>query len=121
MCQRPGRVIPIFALATAGCLWGTGFYFGKIALREMPVSTMVLFRLLFACAACCLSCSLTVLALPGWNGSGFSPTSARGPVVFLLQFKGLSLTTVSHAALMVGTLPILLAIAAVLFAGEQLH
>jgi drug/metabolite transporter (DMT)-like permease len=43
------------------------------------------------------------------------------PVVFLLQFKGLSLTTVSHAALMVGTLPMLLAIAAVLFAGEQLH
>ena len=43
------------------------------------------------------------------------------PVLYLVQFKGLSLTTVSHASLMVGTLPMLLAIAAVLFAGERLH
>ncbi len=39
----------------------------------------------------------------------------------LVQFKGLSLTTVSHASLMVGTLPMLLAIAAAMFAGERLH
>jgi drug/metabolite transporter (DMT)-like permease len=38
-----------------------------------------------------------------------------------MHFKGLSLTTVSHASLMVGTLPMLLAIAAVVFAGERLH
>jgi drug/metabolite transporter (DMT)-like permease len=43
------------------------------------------------------------------------------PVQYLVQFKGLSLTTVSHASLMVGTLPMLLAIAAVLFSGERLH
>ena len=43
------------------------------------------------------------------------------PVQFLVQSKGLSLTTVSHASLMVGTLPMLLAIAAVVFAGERLH
>jgi drug/metabolite transporter (DMT)-like permease len=42
-------------------------------------------------------------------------------VLYLVQFKGLSLTTVSHASLMVGTLPMLLAIAAVLFSGDQLH
>jgi drug/metabolite transporter (DMT)-like permease len=42
-------------------------------------------------------------------------------VQYLVQFKGLSLTTVSHASLMVGTLPMLLAIAAVVFAGERLH
>jgi drug/metabolite transporter (DMT)-like permease len=29
------------------------------------------------------------------------------PVRYLVQFKGLSLTTVSHASLMVGTLPML--------------
>ena|ERR1700747_2354069 len=49
MFERHGRVIPILALATAGSLWGTGF-FGKVALSEMPVATMVLFRFVFACA-----------------------------------------------------------------------
>jgi drug/metabolite transporter (DMT)-like permease len=43
------------------------------------------------------------------------------PIQYLVQFKGLSLTTVSHASLMVGTLPMLLAIAAVSFSGERLH
>jgi len=37
------------ACALAGCLWGTGFYFGKIALSELPVGHMVLYRFLFAC------------------------------------------------------------------------
>src|SRR5207248_7564659 len=50
MLKQRGRFIPILALTTAGCLWGTGFYFGKIALSEMPVATMVLFRFVFACA-----------------------------------------------------------------------
>ena len=38
------------ACALAGSLWGTGFFFGKIALAEMSVSHMVLYRFLFACA-----------------------------------------------------------------------
>jgi len=42
MFEQRGRVIPILALAVAGCLWGTGFLFGKVALSEMPVPTMVL-------------------------------------------------------------------------------
>jgi drug/metabolite transporter (DMT)-like permease len=50
MFKPHGRIIPMLALATAGCLWGTGFYFGKIALTEMPVASMVLFRFAFASA-----------------------------------------------------------------------
>jgi drug/metabolite transporter (DMT)-like permease len=42
------------------------------------------------------------------------------PIQFLLQFHGLALTTVSHASLMVGAMPVLLAAAATLFAGERL-
>jgi drug/metabolite transporter (DMT)-like permease len=42
------------------------------------------------------------------------------PLQFLMQFHGLARTTVSHASLMVGTLPVLLAGAAALFAGERL-
>ena len=114
------------ACALAGCLWGTGFYFGKLALREMSVGHMVLYRFLFA--------SLGMLPLLWKLYSGSSNTkwsrreigilllsSALGiPIQFLLQFKGLSLTTVSHAALMVGTMPVLLALGATLFAGEHL-
>ena len=49
-CSRHGRFIPILALTAAGCLWGTGFFFGKVAPDEMSVATMVLFRFAFACA-----------------------------------------------------------------------
>jgi drug/metabolite transporter (DMT)-like permease len=42
------------------------------------------------------------------------------PLQFILQFKGLSLTTVSHAALMVGTMPVILAVGATIFAKERL-
>ena len=28
----------------AGCLWGTGFYWGRLALNEMSVEYMVLYR-----------------------------------------------------------------------------
>ena len=37
------------ACALAGGLWGTGFFFGKIAMREMSSAHMVLYRFLFAC------------------------------------------------------------------------
>lgn len=122
MLTTRGRIIPVLALAMAGCLWGTGFYFGKIALTEMPVASMVLFRFAFACAG--------LLPVIFWNRPHFAGSewvwvlaaSVLGvPVQYLVQFKGLSLTTVSHASLMVGTLPMLLAVAAVVFAKERLH
>jgi drug/metabolite transporter (DMT)-like permease len=43
------------------------------------------------------------------------------PVQFLIQFRGLQLTTVSHASLMVGAMPVILAVGATLFAHERLH
>lgn len=42
------------------------------------------------------------------------------PLQFMVQFYGLSLTTVSHAALMVGTMPVILAFGATIFTGERL-
>jgi len=114
------------ACAMAGCLWGTGFYFGKLALREMGVGHMVLYRFLFA--------SLGVLPIlltasrrnagPRWTPKErwiLLTASMLGiPLQFLLQFEGLSRTTVSHASLMVGTLPVLLALGATIFTGERL-
>ena len=42
------------------------------------------------------------------------------PLQFLVQFYGLSLTTVSHASLMVGTIPVILAVGAAVFARERM-
>jgi len=42
------------------------------------------------------------------------------PIQFLIQFHGLARTTVSHASLMVGAMPVLLAVTAAIFAGERL-
>jgi len=122
MFKRHVHIVPMLALATAGCLWGTGFFFGKVALTEMPVASMVLYRFAFASAGL-----LPVIFYdrPRFDRSEWSWVFAASvlgvPVQCLVQFKGLSLTTVSHASLMVGTLPMLLAIAAVMFAGERLH
>lgn len=43
------------------------------------------------------------------------------PIQFLIQFRGLELTTVSHASLIVGVLPVLLALSSALFLGERLR
>jgi drug/metabolite transporter (DMT)-like permease len=109
------------ACALAGCFWGTGFYFGKIVLADMGVGHMVLYRFFFACIG------LLPFALrhrPHLNAREWRLlliASFLGiPVQYLVQFYGLSLTTVSHASLMVGSMPVLLGAAATLFAGERL-
>jgi drug/metabolite transporter (DMT)-like permease len=111
------------SLALAGCLWGTGFLFGKIAFREMSVSENVSYRFLFGCAP--------LLPIAFRRRSFFRVASRRDgwlalaaivigfPVQFLIQFKGLQLTTVSHASLIVGTLPVMVALASVPFLHER--
>ena len=112
------------ALAAAGCLWGTGFLFGKWALAELSVGQMVLYRFLFA----------SLGFAPGvWRSLRNPATRIRRqdlaliltaslvgvPIQFLVQFAGLARTTVSHASLMVGMLPVLLAAGSALFAHEH--
>jgi drug/metabolite transporter (DMT)-like permease len=113
------------ACALAGCLWGTGFYFGRIALDEMSVEWMVLYRFLFAALG-----MLPVMLLHGRPRARLTGSEIRillicaflgVPLQFLLQFHGLARTTVSHASLMVGAMPVLLAAAAALFARERLN
>ncbi len=113
--------LAVLALATAVCFWGTGFYFGKIALAEMSVTYNVTLR--FVVGALILS-----FFLP--KRGTYAPKDFRLillasfvgiPVQFLIQFKGLQLTTVSHASLMIGTLPVLLALSSVLFMHERLR
>ena len=110
------------ACLVAGCLWGTGFYFGRLALNEMSVEHMVLYRFLFA------SLGMLPVALLHRRRVRLTGSEVRlllicaflgVPVQFLIQFHGLALTTVSHASLMVGAMPVLLAAAAPLFAGAR--
>jgi drug/metabolite transporter (DMT)-like permease len=117
--RAAGRGFGYVACALAGCCWGTGFFFGKIAFTRLGVGHYVLYRFLFAC--------LGLLPLVEW------PRFSRRewkllligaflgvPVQFMVQFEGLKLTTVSHAALMVGSMPVILAAGATLFAHERL-
>ncbi len=117
--KRSYRALGYGACALAGALWSTGFLFGKIAIRSMSSTDMVLYRFLFGCVAL-----LPVLRAPRFSRREWVQllvASLLGvPIQFLTQFYGLSLTTVSHAALMVGTMPGILALGATIFAGERL-
>jgi drug/metabolite transporter (DMT)-like permease len=115
------KVLGFGACAAASTLWGCGFYFGKIALAEMNVGAMVFYRFVFA--------SLTLVPLLFTHLPSFTAREWRTllmsaflgvPVQFLLQFWGLSLTTVSHASLMIGTMPVILALGAVFLMRERL-
>jgi drug/metabolite transporter (DMT)-like permease len=116
---RAGHTAGYIACALSGCCWGTGFFFGKIAFSELGVGHYVLYRFIFACLGL-----LPIVEVPR-----FTPREWRLlligaflgiPLQFLVQFQGLKLTTVSHAALMVGTMPVILAAGATLFAHEKL-
>jgi drug/metabolite transporter (DMT)-like permease len=121
IAANPRRGLGFLACCLAGAFWGCGFFFGKVALREMGVGSMVFYRFLFATIALA---PLLLTHRPHLNRREWlllAGTSFLGvPVQFLLQFYGLSLTTVSHASLMVGTMPVLLAAGAAVFAGERM-
>ena len=115
------RALGFAACALASSLWGCGFFFGKIALDEMNFAHMVLYRFLFAIV---VLLPLLVTHRPGLNRREWGllvVASFLGvPLQFLIQFYALSITTVSHAALMVGTMPVILAVGAAVFAHERM-
>ncbi len=115
------KTLGFAACALASSLWGCGFFFGKIALAEMTPGAMVFYRFLFA--------SLALLPLlfthrPRFNAAEWRLLAVSAflgvPVQFLLQFEGLRRTTVSHASLMVGLMPVILAVGAGLWAHERM-
>ncbi len=115
------RSLGFLACGSAGALWGTGFYFGKIALREMSVGHMVFYRFLFALVP---AIPIAFRRAEPWSRRDWTILAVAAffgiPLQFLIQFKGLSLTTLAHASLMIGTMPVVLAAAAALFLHERL-
>ncbi len=87
----------------------------------MNVGAMVFYRFAFACV---VLLPVLVTHKPGLNRREWGwllLASLLGvPLQFLIQFYGLSLTTVSHASLMVGTMPVILAVGAAVFARERM-
>ena len=109
------------ACGSAAFLWGLGFFFGKIALRELSVPHMVLYRFLFAAVTMLPFVPRRRVRLSGSDWRLLSVGALFGiPVQFLVQFYGLAHTTLAHAALMVGTMPVILAIGACVFLHERL-
>ena len=122
---RDGRIAGFIALAAAGSIWGTPFVLGKWALEELSVAHMIFMRFALASA---------FLGLAYWREREKVRTRITGrelglaaiaglvgvPIQYLVQFEGLARTTVSHASLMVGVLPVMLAAAAAIFAHERL-
>ncbi|HEX4067241.1 MAG TPA: EamA family transporter [Acidobacteriaceae bacterium] len=117
--RRASRGAGYVACALAGCCWGTGFFFGKIAFTRLGVGHYVFYRFVFACLG-----MLPIVERPRFSGQEWRLLLIGAflgiPVQFLVQFQGLKLTTVSHAALMVGTMPVILAVGATVFAHERL-
>ncbi len=115
------RPLGFAACALASSLWGCGFFFGKIALVEMNFAHMVLYRFLFGMVVLLplLLTHLPRLNLREW-GLLLAASFLGVPLQFLIQFYALSITTVSHAALMVGTMPVILAVGAAVFAHERM-
>jgi len=113
--------LAVVALVVASILWGASFVFAKFAFSELPVSQVVLYRFTLASLALLPNAFIRRVwpqqqDLPLFFLTGFLTV----PATYLLQFAGLSLTSVSNAALILGTLPLLMALASVYFYHEIL-
>ena len=103
----------LMALTVAGLLWGSTVPLSKLALEWLPPGWLTAIR--FGVAAAVL---LTVTrsrvraawspAVLAWGAAGYGGT-------VLLQNTGITRTSVSHAALLIGTAPVLVAVIAVVW------
>jgi O-acetylserine/cysteine efflux transporter len=103
----------LVALTVAGLLWGSTVPLSKLALGWLPPGWLTAVR--FAVAAAVL---LTITrsrvraawspAVLAWGAAGYGGT-------VLLQNTGITRTSVSHAALLIGTAPVMVAIIAVVW------
>jgi O-acetylserine/cysteine efflux transporter len=109
--MRQHRSLALFALTTAGLLWGTTVPLTKVALDWLGPGWLTVVR--FAIAALLLAvparrhlrAALTP-AVAAWGAIGFG-------IVLIGQNAGIERTSVSHAALLVGAVPIMVAVLAV--------
>jgi drug/metabolite transporter (DMT)-like permease len=117
--QPIGERAALAAVIVACAVWGSSFLLAKVALEELAIGHLVLWR--FAIAAAVL---LPLVARRGLPRRRDLPRFAVSgllcvPITFLPQFEGLTRTTVASASLLVGTGTPLLALAGALFRRER--
>ena len=99
------------ALTAAGLLWGLSVPLSKVALGWLDPAWLSALRFLAAAPV------LLLVARRGLRGALSAPVAAWGVVgfggVILLQNLGIARTSVSHAALIIGVVPALVAVLAV--------
>ncbi len=106
------RLWPYLALFTAGLCWGLGLPFGKLALRELDASHMILLRFVVAGLAAAPLALRTAAGRRLIRRPAVLLSGACYAVGFLLQFEGLARSDVTVAALLVGVMPALIAVSA---------
>jgi O-acetylserine/cysteine efflux transporter len=103
----------VAALTAAGLLWGTTVPLSKVALEWLPPGWLTLVRFTVAAAILLVAARSRVRA-------AFTPAIlVSGAIGYggtvLLQNAGITRTSVSHAALLIGTTPVLVAVIAALW------
>ncbi len=110
MTSTTHRTPALFALAAAGVLWGSTVPLSKLGLEWLDASWLAFVR--FALAAPLLALIARRHLRGAWS-PGVVLSGALGyGAVMLLQNVGLERTSVTHAALIVGATPVLVAIIA---------
>lgn len=113
----------MFYLIAATFFWGTSFIAGKFAYHMADPALVVLFRLIIASLVMLplslryfrqqKECRTKLLVKIAWLGL------LTYPINFLLQFLGLSLTSASSAATIIGIAPLMVTIVGVLVFKEK--
>ena len=103
----------LVALAVAGLLWGSTVPLSKLALGWLPPGWLTAIR--FAVAAAVLLTLTRSRIRAAWSPAVLAWGAAGYGGTVLLQNTGITRTSVSHAALLIGTAPVLVAIIAVVW------
>lgn len=106
------RHMAFLALILAGVLWGLGFPLGKLVLREIGASHMVLLRFLVAATVAAPFALATPQARALFRSPVMLASGALYGLAFVVQFEGLAHVSVTLAALLVGAMPALIAVCA---------
>lgn len=114
-------MIYYLALTAAAILWATPFLLAKLSEPYLGTGHMMLYRFAFAAAGFLplLLRGRWKLSRRDWRLVGIAAIIGV-PIQFMLQFEGVARTTVAHASLMVGTAPVLVALAAYFVFHERL-
>jgi O-acetylserine/cysteine efflux transporter len=117
--MNTNRRYAIAALITAGLLWGTTVPLSKVALGWLPPGWLTFVR--FALAAAILLAVGRRQLRAAWSWPVLASGAAGYGGAMVLQNIGIQRTSVSHAALLIGATPVLVAVVAAVWHRTLAH